>query len=75
MYAQSGGGGGWGDPLARDVNAVLQDVVDEYVSIEGAARDYGVVIDPATMTFDVTATDTLRASLSADMTTHGSTPA
>ena len=39
-----GGGGGWGDPFARDPNAVLDDVWDEYVSIESAARDYGVVI-------------------------------
>ena len=70
MYAQSGGGGGWGDPLARDVGAVLQDVVDEYVSIEGAARDYGVVIDPETMTIDKPATDDLRASLSANPIIH-----
>ncbi|MEX2150856.1 MAG: hydantoinase B/oxoprolinase family protein [Steroidobacteraceae bacterium] len=40
-----GGGGGWGDPLDRDVEAVLLDVVDEYVSVEGARHDYGVVID------------------------------
>jgi N-methylhydantoinase B len=39
-----GGGGGWGDPLLRDPQAVLDDVWDEYVSIEAAARDYGVVI-------------------------------
>jgi len=40
----SAGGGGLGDPLARDVNAVLEDVIDEYVSIERAKLDYGVVI-------------------------------
>lgn len=39
-----GGGGGWGDPLDRDPQAVLDDVWDEYVSIAGAFRDYGVVI-------------------------------
>jgi N-methylhydantoinase B len=39
-----GGGGGWGDPMLRDPQAVLEDVWDEYVSIEAAARDYGVVI-------------------------------
>ena len=32
-----GGGGGWGDPLDRDPQAVLDDVLDEYVSVEGAA--------------------------------------
>ncbi len=39
-----GGGGGWGDPLDRDPQAVLDDVLDEYVSIEAARRDYGVVL-------------------------------
>jgi N-methylhydantoinase B len=39
-----GGGGGWGDPLDRDPQAVLDDVLDEYVSVEGAERDYGVVL-------------------------------
>ena len=35
-----GGGGGWGNPLDRDPQAVLDDVLDEYVSIEGASRAY-----------------------------------
>lgn len=39
-----GGGGGWGDPLQREPWRILEDVWDEYVSIEGARRDYGVVI-------------------------------
>jgi N-methylhydantoinase B len=38
------GGGGWGSPFDRDSERVLADVRDEYVSIEGAARDYGVVV-------------------------------
>jgi N-methylhydantoinase B len=42
-----GGGGGWGDPMLRDPQAVLEDVWDEYVSIEAAKRDYGVVITGA----------------------------
>jgi hypothetical protein len=32
-----GVGGGWGDPLDRDPAALLEDVWDEIVSIEGAA--------------------------------------
>lgn len=40
----SSGGGGFGDPLDRDPEKVLVDVEDEYVSIERAERDYGVVI-------------------------------
>jgi len=40
----TGGGGGWGDPLTRDPERVKNDVRDEYVTIEGALRDYGVVV-------------------------------
>lgn len=40
----SAGGGGLGDPLERDMYAILEDVIDEYVSIERARKDYGVVI-------------------------------
>src|SRR5699024_8488138 len=40
----SSGGGGLGDPLKRDVDAVLEDVIDGYVSIERAKKDYGVVV-------------------------------
>jgi N-methylhydantoinase B len=40
----SAGGGGLGDPLERDPNAVLEDVIDEYVSVVRARRDYGVVV-------------------------------
>jgi N-methylhydantoinase B len=38
------GGGGYGNPFGRDPAAVLGDVVKGYVSLEAAARDYGVVI-------------------------------
>jgi N-methylhydantoinase B len=41
---QSAGGGGYGDPLDRPVQKVVDDVLDEYVSVEGAREDYGVVI-------------------------------
>lgn len=39
----SGGGGGYGDPLERDPDAVLDDVIDGYVSVHRAREDYGVV--------------------------------
>ena len=38
------GGAGYGDPFSRPVAAVLDDVIDGYVSLEAAERDYGVVI-------------------------------
>ncbi|WP_427870234.1 hydantoinase B/oxoprolinase family protein [Leucobacter luti] len=44
FYRPSAGGGGFGDPLDRTPEEVLEDVIDEYVSVERAAADYGVVI-------------------------------
>ena len=38
------GGGGYGHPLERDPQSVLDDVLNGYVSLEAAERDYGVVI-------------------------------
>ncbi len=38
------GGGGYGDPFQRAVEMVLRDVVNGYVSLEAAEREYGVVI-------------------------------
>lgn len=40
------GGGGWGDPLKRDPDAVLRDVRDGVVSREAALEFYGVEIAP-----------------------------
>jgi N-methylhydantoinase B len=60
-----GGGGGWGNPLDREPQAVLDDVLDEYVSVEGARRDYGVVLtgslEELTLAIDDAATTNLRA--------------
>jgi len=60
-----GGGGGWGDPLDRDPQAVLDDVLDEYVSVEGAERGYGVVLtgslEDLTLAVDDGPTTKLRA--------------
>ena len=39
------GGGGFGHPYERDPQAVLRDVIEGYVSITGAARDYGVAVE------------------------------
>ncbi len=46
VYAhRTAGGGGWGDPLERDVAAVARDVVDEKVSVEAALELYAVALD------------------------------
>jgi N-methylhydantoinase B len=59
----AGGGGGYGHPADRDPDAVLRDVIDEYVSLECAKAEYGVVIDPDTYRMDGAATEKLRAAL------------
>ena len=58
----SAGGGGYGDPFLRDPQAVADDVLNEYVSIERARTDYGVVIDPATLSVNLEETDKIRAA-------------
>ncbi|MDT4971159.1 MAG: N-methylhydantoinase [Pseudonocardiales bacterium] len=62
------GGGGWGDPLDRDSDLVVRDVLWAKVSRTGAADDYGVVItgpddEPS---LDVEATQTLRERMRAE---------
>jgi len=56
------GGGGYFDPLTRDRQAVLDDVLDGFVSIDAARSQYGVVIDRVSMTLDEEATVALRAA-------------
>ena len=44
---ESGGGGGYGDPLERDPEAVRADVREGFVSAERAREGYGVVLGAA----------------------------
>ena len=59
------GGGGWGDPLEREAELVLRDVIDGKVSPEAARADYGVVAQWADERWQVD--DTATAALRADM--------
>ena len=52
VIIRTGAGGGWGDPMERDPNLVLEDVRAGLVSIEGAEKDYGVTINPDTLEID-----------------------
>ncbi len=45
IFYGSSGGGGFGDPLDREPELVLDDVIDEWLTIEAAEEYYGVVID------------------------------
>lgn len=56
----AGGGGGYGHPFERPIEKVLEDVMNEVVSIEKAKEDYGVIIDPASLTVDFEATQQRR---------------
>jgi N-methylhydantoinase B len=62
------GGGGWGDPLDREADAVCYDVVCGLVSIEAARDDYGVVLtgDGTDLRVDRNETTSLRARRRAD---------
>jgi N-methylhydantoinase B len=57
------GGGGWGDPLQRDYDAVARDVAWRKVSVAAAATSYGVVIVDGHV--DREASDALRRELRA----------
>jgi N-methylhydantoinase B len=55
VLSQTGGGGGFGRAWERDAERVREDVLNGYVSVEGAERDYGVVLTKDLMV-DETAT-------------------
>ena len=38
------GGGGYGDPLKRDIEKVRWDVIDGYITAEDAESKYGVMV-------------------------------
>ncbi len=54
------GGGGWGDPFTRDPTLVQQDVARGFVSVQGALRDYGVVLESLSLEVDKAATEATR---------------
>jgi len=62
------GGGGWGDPLDREPQLVVLDVIQGKVSLSSAHDDYGVALLPApdgSFGVDLTATEALRDDLRA----------
>lgn len=67
---QHGGGAGFGPAIDRDPEAVKEDVLDEYVSIEAAHNRYGVVLrgslEEYDLTVDIAATQALRNKLKSE---------
>ncbi len=53
-------GGGYGNPLERDPDTVLADVLDDFITPQAAEADYGVIIRDAKV--DVAATIRRRSS-------------
>jgi N-methylhydantoinase B len=63
IHCWAAGGAGYGDPLERDPERVLEDVVDGKVSADAARDEYGVVLADAPPAIDRGATERRRASL------------
>ena len=59
LRLETGGGGGRGHPFDRPADLVLRDVLDGFVSVDAAARLYGVIIREAAL--DAAATEARRA--------------
>ncbi|WP_405229272.1 hydantoinase B/oxoprolinase family protein [Lentisalinibacter sediminis] len=62
IRSHTGGGGGYGPALERDVQLVRQDVVDGFVSKQKAWADYGVVLNDD-LSVDNEATDEARSAM------------
>jgi N-methylhydantoinase B len=60
---RSGGGGGFGSPLERDLAALERDVRCGYVTKAAAEKDYGAVFKAGTHTLDAAATEKRRADM------------
>ena len=58
-------GGGYGDPLQRDPEAVLADILDGLITTHLAEANYGVVLTPAGDTIDPDAMRHSRARMAA----------
>jgi N-methylhydantoinase B/oxoprolinase/acetone carboxylase alpha subunit len=63
MLLVTAGGGGYGPPLERDPEFVLEDYIEELLTAEYARDKYGVVIDQARREVDQEATARLRKQM------------
>jgi N-methylhydantoinase B len=65
------GGGGFGPAIERDPELVLNDVLDDKVSIEAAWERYGVAIDPQREVVDLDATRRRRQAMAREQLAAG----
>ena len=61
IVCNMGGGGGYGDVLDRDPNAVLKDLEGDLITPDVAEKIYRVIIDPVTGVVDQKKTERMRA--------------
>jgi len=62
-FLRSGGGGGYGSPLDRPIEAVAHDLEEGYISRERAEGCYGVVFEAGSNRIDPAATREMRAGI------------
>jgi len=60
---RSGGGGGYGSPLERELTSLQNDIRQGYVTAAAAEKFYGVVFLPGTNAIDSSATEKRRAEM------------
>lgn len=63
LILRAGAGGGYGDPLERDPNKILEDVKLDAISLDTAQKVYGVLINPQTLQLDMKGTEDLRQQI------------
>jgi N-methylhydantoinase B len=67
LHVFTTGGGGYGNPLERDPEMVLEDVLENRVSREAAYEVYGVVFDEEGKAVDFSGTEARRKELAEQM--------
>ena len=63
LYIRWNGGGGYGDPVERDPQAVLDDLSAGVISRESAEKIYGVALDNGGSSIDLKGTEQRRRSI------------
>ena len=62
---RSGGGGGYGSPLKRDIDKVIFDLDEKYISKENAEKFYGIVFNKSKI--DLQATEEKRRTMKVEV--------
>jgi acetophenone carboxylase len=71
LYFGVGGGGGYGDVLERDPQAIMRDLRDQRTTHWAARELYCVVYDPVSLRVDAAATERARAAVRAARVRQG----